>query len=113
MTARRAFAALALFSAAFTLAAAPAPKPAEIVSFTARFDATGKSAGTVRIAAKILSGYHVNSHTPSEDYLIPTSVVLDAPAGSSAGAAVYPPGQMKKFSFAEMPSPFTRARSRS
>ncbi|MEP6767710.1 MAG: cytochrome c biogenesis protein CcdA [Acidobacteriota bacterium] len=103
MTARGAFAALVLFAAALAVAAAPVPKPAEIVSFTARFDATGKGAGTVRIAAKILAGYHVNSHTPTEDYLIPTSVVLEAPAGSSAGATVYPPGQMKKFSFAEKP----------
>ena len=103
MRARRAAGAMILYGAAFAALAAPAPKPTEIVSLSARLEAPGKAAGTVRIAARLLPGYHVNSHTPTEDYLIPTADKLDPSPGSSAGTPVYPPGQMKKFSFAEKP----------
>ncbi len=103
MTRRRAVSAGILFAATFAALAAPARKPSEIVSISAALESSGKAAGTVRITATLLAGYHVNSHTPSEDYLIPTSVKLNPSPGSSAGAPVYPPGQMKKFSFAEKP----------
>ncbi len=104
MSARRALAFLVLLAAALSAALAlPPAKPAEIISLSARLEPSGKNAGILRIGATILAGYHVNSHTPNEDYLIPTAVKLEAPPGASAGAPAYPPGQMKKFSFAEKP----------
>ncbi len=49
----------------------------------------------------IASGWHVNSHRPSEDYLIATAVKLDAQAGVTFGEPMYPAGVEKKFAFSE------------
>lgn len=91
---------LASSAAAF---GAGAPKPLEILSVAARLTPSGKSAGVVRIETRITTGYHVNSHTPSEDYLIPTAVRVEPSEGGKAGTPSYPAGQMKKFSFSDKP----------
>ncbi|MEP7132764.1 MAG: cytochrome c biogenesis protein CcdA [Acidobacteriota bacterium] len=103
MKAHRAGAFVILFAAAFAAPGSPAPKPAELVSVSAAVEGSGKNAASLRITATVAAGYHVNSHTPTEDYLIPTAVKVNAPAGSAAATPVYPPGQSKKFSFAEKP----------
>lgn len=84
---------------------AGAPKAAEILSVSARLTASGPTSGVVRVETRITTGYHVNSHTPSEDYLIPTVVRLDPVKSGSvkAGEPSYPAGQMKKFSFSDKP----------
>jgi hypothetical protein len=46
-----------------------------------------------------MEGYHVNSHTPKSDFLIPTTLKLDAADGVKAGATEYPAGKMYSFSF--------------
>jgi thiol:disulfide interchange protein DsbD len=50
------------------------------------------------IAAKIADGWHVNSHTPSEEYAIKTELSLD-PATAELLDAKYPPHVMKAFEF--------------
>ena len=45
-------------------------------------------------------GWHVNSHTPGEKFLIPTEVQLTATAGSLATIR-YPPHVERRFEFAE------------
>ena len=93
------FAGLSLAALAF----AAAPKPEEILTVAARIVPASAAAGSVRIDAQIADSFHVNSHKPSEDYLIPTSVSLTLPAGVQAGEPKYPAGAMKKFSFSEKP----------
>ena len=89
--------------AAHALAAAP-PKSADLVKAEARVDAQpGSSSGTLVVIGRISAGWHVNSHVPSEDYLIPTEVKVQRAAGVQVGNAKYPPGQSKKFSFSEKP----------
>lgn len=86
------------------LLAAPAPKSSDLVRVEARLETrAGASSGTLRIVARISAGWHVNSHVPSEDYLIPTAVRLEPVAGVTAGEARYPPGVSKKFTFSEKP----------
>jgi len=60
---------------------------------------------TARVSAlvSIASGWHVNSHTPTFDYLIATELELDLPAGWPRAAVDYPPGQKKSFAFADVP----------
>ena len=41
---------------------------------------------------RIAQGLHINSHTPSEDYLIPTSFSVPDHAGVRLDAATYPDG---------------------
>ena len=56
--------------------------------------------GTAELHFRVGSGFHVNSNTPSEDYLIPTSLHLDPPTDIVIGKITYPEGQQESFPFA-------------
>lgn len=69
-------------------------------------DRTAYEPGTVARIAAVLTveeGWHVQSHTPSFDYLIPTVLTLDLPVGFREVAIVYPPHEMWKADFEEQP----------
>jgi thioredoxin:protein disulfide reductase len=102
---RRLAAALALFAAWLPgLAAAAVPSPAELLQITAALAPSPEPGkGILRVTARLAEGWHVNSHRPSEDYLIPTAVALDAASGVTSGEARYPEGQPVKFSFSDKP----------
>jgi DsbC/DsbD-like thiol-disulfide interchange protein len=55
------------------------------------------------VVVAIQQGYHMNSHTPSEAYLIPTTLTATPPAGIKLVDTVYPPGKKIKFQFADQP----------
>jgi DsbC/DsbD-like thiol-disulfide interchange protein len=101
------FAALALFAAS-----AVYPGPAQVGSM----DSPAKSKAYVLYAAEqqnipaskhatlelrfhIVPGYHVNSHTPKSQLLIPTALTLQPAAGVKPGPLEYPAGQPYSFSF--------------
>ncbi len=59
--------------------------------------------GVARVAAilTIEPGWHTNSHVPTYDNLIPTTLVLDTPPRwPPATEPAYPPGAMRTFSYA-------------
>jgi hypothetical protein len=56
--------------------------------------------GNVELTFSIARGYHVNSNTPTEEYLIPTALKLDAPTDIVIGKIVYPEGSLVSFPFA-------------
>jgi hypothetical protein len=56
--------------------------------------------GTVHLNFRVGSGFHINSNTPKSDYLIPTSLKLDAPTDIVVGRVTYPPGHDTSFPFA-------------
>jgi len=58
---------------------------------------------TLAITVAIQEGWHVNSNVPLEDYLVPTAVRLDLPAGWTAEPAVFPPHREVRFAFSEKP----------
>ena len=60
---------------------------------------------TARVAAKVTveDGWHVNSNTPTFDYLIPTKLDLELPAGWPDEAVRYPKHEMQTFAFADQP----------
>ena len=62
---------------------------------------TANKPATVELRFQILSGYHVNSHTPKSEFLIPTVVKLQPAAGVKAGELQYPHGV--SYSFASDP----------
>ncbi|HEY7114677.1 MAG TPA: cytochrome c biogenesis protein CcdA [Thermoanaerobaculia bacterium] len=95
---RLAAAILALFAGA---SAAVAATP--LLTVQARLEAQGAGRGTLRLQATLAEGWHVNSHTPSEDYLIPTAARLEPAAGVTFGDARYPDGVLHKFAFSEKP----------
>jgi thioredoxin:protein disulfide reductase len=91
---------------AFCLAAsasAAVPDPATLLTVEAAVATAGPGRGTLTIRARLASGWHVNSHQPSEDYLIPTEVTLAPEPGVQFGQPRYPEGKMEKFSFSESP----------
>jgi hypothetical protein len=47
----------------------------------------------------LLQGFHVNSHTPKSELLIPTELTLQPADGVKPGALEYPAGQPFSFSF--------------
>jgi DsbC/DsbD-like thiol-disulfide interchange protein len=53
----------------------------------------------VAIVAEIARGYHVNSHRPTDPYLIPTTVTPQLPAGFQLLDTIYPDGKLETFAF--------------
>jgi DsbC/DsbD-like thiol-disulfide interchange protein len=53
----------------------------------------------IAVVIEIARGYHMNSHHPSDAYLIPTTLTPQLPAGFQLVDAIYPDGHLQKFSF--------------
>ena len=49
-------------------------------------------ASPVALHFRIAQGFHINSHTPKEDYLIPTTFSIPADSGVQLASATYPAG---------------------
>jgi thioredoxin:protein disulfide reductase len=61
------------------------------------------SAFQLAVVLKIRNGFHINARQPSEDYLIPTDLRADLPAGFKSGDTTYPKGELRTFSFSKKP----------
>jgi Disulphide bond corrector protein DsbC len=55
----------------------------------------------VAVVMKIRSGFHVNAREVTEDYLIPTDLRFEVPAGFKLGAIAYPKGTLQTFTFSK------------
>ena len=100
---KRAALAVLLLGLAAALRAA-APDPSSLLKVDASVTpGTGAGRGMLVLKATLASGWHVNSHKPSEEYLIPTTVTLEAASGVKFGEPRFPEGKMEKFSFSETP----------
>ena len=103
MIRKLAFSTAVLFAAALG-ESAQIPSARDVVKPTAyaSFDpaARGKQL-EVAVVMKIKEGFHVNARETTFDYLIPTDLKVDAPAGFQAGAVKYPKGTLHKFNFAK------------
>jgi Thiol:disulfide interchange protein DsbD, N-terminal len=53
----------------------------------------------IAVVMRIRDGYHVNARETTFDYLIPTDLKAEVPAGFKAGAVSYPKGTLHKFNF--------------
>jgi len=76
---------------------------APLLTVEARLEAGAAGSGTLRIDAALAQGWHVNSHRPSEEYLIPTAVHLEPVPGATFGEPRYPEGVLRKFAFSQTP----------
>jgi len=54
-----------------------------------------------KIPVSIREGYHVNSNTPSEEYLIPLKLTWTSTGALEGGAVVYPKPALEKFDFSD------------
>jgi hypothetical protein len=57
---------------------------------------------TIDFRVQVKSGYHVNSNTPDDEYLIPLKFTFD-PAAVQVTDVVYPKPSMEKFQFSNKP----------
>jgi len=57
----------------------------------------------VRIPVTVLPGFHVNSNTPSEEYLIPLKVTWTETGALAGGEVSYPKPSLEKYEFAPKP----------
>lgn len=55
----------------------------------------------IAVVLKIRDGYHINARKTTLEYLIPTDLKVDLPAGFKAGEVSYPEGTLKSFSFSK------------
>ena len=79
------------------------PAPSTIVTVAPSFETHAAGGAVLRLQATLSPGWHVNSHKPSEDYLIATAARLEPVPGVTFGEAHYPAGIQKKFGFSESP----------
>jgi hypothetical protein len=56
-----------------------------------------------KIAVSIEPGFHVNSNTPSADYLIPLKLSWTPGGALEPGTVVFPKAQMEKYEFSDTP----------
>jgi len=56
-----------------------------------------------KISCDVRTGFHVNSNTPAEDYLIPLTVTWTSPGALQPGPVAYPTPQIEKYPFADKP----------
>lgn len=83
--------------------AAQAPDPASLLRVTPVVEPRGAGQALLRLDCTLASGWHVNSHKPSEDYLIATEASVDPAMGVRVGEVRYPEGELKKFAFSTTP----------
>jgi thiol:disulfide interchange protein DsbD len=57
----------------------------------------------IGIRARIEDGWHINSHQPLEEFLVPTKIKFDSTAELEISEVVYPPGKLQRFQFSETP----------
>jgi DsbC/DsbD-like thiol-disulfide interchange protein len=55
----------------------------------------------VAVVLKIRNGFHVNAREVTEDYLIPTDLRAEVPAGFKLGTVSYPKGTLQTFTFSK------------
>ncbi len=60
------------------------------------------SIAAVRLSVRLGSGYHVNSSTPADEYLIPLKLTWN-PSPLEVQQIVYPPPKMERYSFSPKP----------
>lgn len=78
---------------------APAKAKSYVVYAAEAQTVAANKPATLELRFQVVNGYHVNSHTPKSDFLIPTTVTLQSAAGVKAGELQYPHGMPYSFSF--------------
>ena len=83
------------------------PSGREVVSPSAYVSLEPVARGSsfqLAVVLKIRPGFHINARKPSAEYLIPTDLKANLPAGfKTTGEIAYPQGQLKTFAFSKTP----------
>jgi DsbC/DsbD-like thiol-disulfide interchange protein len=57
------------------------------------------SPGTVKLHFRVDPGFHINSHTPKSDMLIPTKILIEDMNGANVSEVTFPEGTPYAFAF--------------
>lgn len=91
------------------LAAAPSALPAQssaplTVETPAPLRIKPGATGSLLLRFRLASGYHTNSSTPADEYLIPLKLTWDASIAPFESTGIeYPKGKLEKYEFSEKP----------
>ena len=78
----------------------PPPRTHQFIAYAAEQQTVPVHRRTVvQLSFHVDSGYHVNSHTPKSELLIPTSIQLQPTQGIKADSLEYPAGKPYAFAF--------------
>lgn len=78
----------------------PPPKAKSYVLYAAeQQEVTAGKRSVLELHFHVVDGFHVNSHTPKSELLIPTQITLQPATGVKAEALEYPAGTSYSFSF--------------
>jgi uncharacterized protein YcnI len=78
------------------------PSPAAVVkpqTFVSLEPVSRGKSFEIAVVVEIAKGFHMNSHKPTDPYLIPTTLTPQPPAGFDVADTIYPDGHLEKFSF--------------
>src|SRR5512146_2507828 len=91
---------LAAVLAAQTDFTKPAPAGARVtMASAAPVTLTPAKPGSVELQFRVAPGFHINSNKPSNEFLIPTVLTLDAQTGLMISKVTYPPAEDVAFAF--------------
>jgi len=95
-----ALALILLLTAAIALAQSPGDKvPSVVMAPIGNVQVRAGASATVNLDFRIGSEFHINSHTPKSELLIPTVLKLNAPDQVTVADVKYPAGQDVTFPF--------------
>jgi DsbC/DsbD-like thiol-disulfide interchange protein len=78
----------------------PAPKAKSYIVYASEpQEVPAGKRSVLELHFRVVDGFHVNSHTPKSELLIPTQITLQPVAGVKAEAVEYPAGTSFSFSF--------------
>jgi hypothetical protein len=101
---------IAFFAVAVALVISPVafsqavPSGKDVLTPTAyvSYDPVGRGmAFQVGVVLKIRPGFHVNAREVSAEYLIPTELRAEVPAGFKVSEVIYPKGTLQSFTFSK------------
>lgn len=98
--------AVSLFLVALPLLAAQLPRPDKVVKPAVFLSLEPVPRGRtfeLAVVGEIQKGFHVNANKVLEDYLIPTTVTAELPAGWRLQETRYAEGKLLKFEFSDQP----------
>ena len=79
------------------------PLSPTVVAVTAKVKGKSDEIFNVELQLKIAAGWHINANPAGQDYLIPTTVELDANAPVEIVEVAYPKGRPTRFAFSDQP----------
>lgn len=97
---RRLGVALALLAAVVSAESPGKKAPSVTVAPIDPVTVTRGQVGSVRVLFRVAPGFHINSNTPKSEFLIPTTLRMNAPTDIAITKLSYPAGRDMSFSFA-------------